>query len=160
MIELGVTLDMLAFLRESRKAKEPDPIGAAFLAEQAGAQAVNVHLRTDRRHVQERDVSLLKETVKTELNLIAAASQDITRIALTVKPDRVTFAPERLEAQGGDLGALGLDVILNSAQLRQLVRMLREGSIRASVFIEPDLDQVKEAHRIDAHGVELRWVGE
>lgn len=148
-----MTLDIAALLRESRKAREPDPVPLAFLAEQAGAEAINVHLRADRKHIQERDVSLLRETVKTELNLVAAASQEITRIALTFKPDRVTFVPERIEAQGG--GDLGLDVILNSSQLRQLVRLLQEGGIRATVFIEPDLDQVKEAHRIDAHGVEL-----
>jgi pyridoxine 5-phosphate synthase len=152
MPALGVTLDSLAFLRESRKTREPDPVGAAFIAERAGAQAINVHLRADRRHIQERDVSLLRETVTTELNLVAAAGQDLTRIALTFKPDRVTFVPERLEGQGGDLG---VDVILNSAQLRQLVRLLRDGAIRATIFIEPELDQVKEAHRIDAHGVEL-----
>lgn len=152
---LGVTLDVLALVRESRKAKEPDPVAAAFLAEQAGAEAINVHLRLDRRHIQERDVSLLKETVKTELNLVAAASQEITRIALTFKPDRVTFVPERVENPGGELRALGLDVILNSTPLRQLVRMLQDGSIGCNVFIEPDLDQVKEAHRIDLRGVEL-----
>ncbi len=151
-MELGVTLNALALLRESRKAREPDPVMAAFLAEHAGADAVNVHLRGDRRHVQERDVNLLRETVKTELNLVAAPSQELTRVALTVKPNRVTFVPDRIEEVGGPLG---VDVILNSSQLRQLVRMLREGSIRCSVFIEPDPDQIREAHRIDAQGVEL-----
>jgi len=154
-IGLGVTLDAIAFVRESRKAREPDPVPFAFLAEQAGARAINVHLRMDRRHVQERDVSLLKETVKTELNLVAAASQEITRIALTFKPHRVTFVPERVENPGGELSSLGLDVILNSTPLRQLVRMLQEGAISCSVFVEPDLDQVKEAHRIDLQGVWL-----
>ncbi len=152
MKELGVTLNAVAFLRESRKAKDPDPVMAAFLAEQAGADAINAHLRGDRRHIQERDVTLLRETVKTELNLLAAPSQELTRVALTVKPDRVTFVPERIEEAGGPLG---VDVILNSSQLRQLTRMLREGSIRCSVFIEPDPDQIREAHRIDADGVEL-----
>jgi pyridoxine 5-phosphate synthase len=152
MMELGVTLNALALLRESRKAREPDPVLAAFLAEQAGADAINVHLRADRRHIQERDVTLLRETVKGELNLVAAPSQELTRIALTVKPDRVTFVPERIEDAGGPLG---VDVILNSSQLRQLVRMLREGSILCSVIIEPDLDQIREAHRIDANGIEL-----
>lgn len=152
MKELGVTLNAVAFLRESRKAKDPDPVMAAFLAEQAGADAINVHLRGDRRHIQERDVTLLRETVKTELNVVAAPSQELTRVALTVKPDRVTFVPERIEEVGGPLG---VDVILNSSQLRQLTRMLREGSIRCSVFIEPDPDQIREAHRIDADGVEL-----
>ena len=151
-MELGVTLNAVALLRESRKAREPDPVMAAFLAEQAGAEAINVHLRGDRRHVQERDVNLLRETVKTELNLVASPSQELTRVALTVKPNRVTFVPDRIEEVGGPLG---VDVILNSSQLRQLVRVLREGSIRCSVFIEPDPDQIREAHRIDAQGVEL-----
>ena len=152
MIELGVTLDPLALLRESHKAQEPDPVMAAFLAEQAGAAAINVHLRSDRRHIQERDVNLLRETVKTELNLIAAPSQELAHFCLTVKPDRVTFVPERLEEMGGNPG---VDVILNSSQLRQLVRMMQEGTIRCSVFVEPDLDQIKETHRVDAQGVEL-----
>lgn len=152
MKELGVTLDSLAWLRESRKAQEPDPIMAAFLAEQAGASAINVHLRNDRRHIQERDVNLLRETVKTELNMVAAPSQELVHAALAAKPDRMTFVPERLEELGG---SAGVDVILNSSQLRQLVRMMQEGSIRCSIFIEPDLDQVKETHRVDAQGVEL-----
>ncbi len=152
MKELGVTLDSLALLRESRKAQEPDPVMAAFLAEQAGASAINVHLRNDRRHIQERDVNLLRETVKTELNMVAAPSQELVHVALAAKPDRMTFVPERMEELGGNAG---VDVILNSSQLRQLIRMMQEGSIRCSVFIEPDLDQVKETHRVDAQGVEL-----
>lgn len=151
-MELGVTLNAIALLRESRKSRDPDPVMAAFLAEHAGADAINVHLRGDRRHIQERDVNLLRETVKTELNLVAAPSQELTRVALTVKPNRVTFVPDRIEEVGGPLG---VDVILNSSQLRQLVRMLQEGSIRCSVFIEPDPDQIREAHRIDAQGVEF-----
>jgi pyridoxine 5-phosphate synthase len=125
---------------------------AAFLAEQAGAAAINVHLRGDRRHIQDRDVTLLRETVKTEFNLVAAPSQELAHVALTAKPDRVTFVPDRLEELGGNQG---VDVILNSSQLRQLNRMMQEGSIRCSIFIEPDLDQIKETHRIDAQGVEL-----
>ncbi|MFQ5790008.1 MAG: pyridoxine 5'-phosphate synthase [Acidobacteriota bacterium] len=152
MKELGVTLDSLALLREPRKAREPDPVLAAFLAEQAGAAAINAQLRMDRRLIQERDVGLLRETVTTELNLIVAPSEDLARTALTVKPDRITFVPERLEELGSPPG---VDVILNSSQLRQLIRMMQESAIRCSIFIEPDLDQVKEAHRIDAHGVEL-----
>ncbi len=152
MKELGVTLDSLALLRESRKARDPDPVMAAFLAEQAGASAINVQLRSDRRHIQERDVNLLRETVNTELNLVAAPSQELVHFALTVKPDRVTFVPERLDDVSG---GHGVDVILNSSQLRQLVRMMREGAIKCSILVDPDLDQIKEAHRIDAQGVEL-----
>lgn len=152
MKELGVTLDSLALLRESRKARDPDPVMAAFLAEQSGASAINVQLRGDRRHIQERDVNLLRETVKTELNLVAAPSQELVHFALTIKPDRVTFVPERLDDVGG---GHGIDVILNSSQLRQLVRMMQEGAIKCSIRLDPDLDQIKEAHRIDVQGVEL-----
>ncbi len=111
MIELGVTLDAIANLRESRNAKNPDPIFAAFLAEQAGASAINVQLRGDRTHIQERDVNHLRETVTVELNLVVTPRQEMARFALTAKPDRVTFIPERLETAGGG----GLDVMLNRA---------------------------------------------
>lgn len=151
MKELGVTVDAVALLRESRGSKDPDPVMAAFLVEQAGASAINVRLRGDRRHIQERDVTLLRETVTTELNLVTAPSQEMARIVLTAKPDRVTFVPERIDAAA----AGSLDVILNSSQLRQFVKMMRESTIAAGVFIEPDLDQVKASHQVDMEGVEL-----
>lgn len=151
MIELGVTLDVVALLRESRKTKAPDPVFAAFLAEQAGAAAIVVQLRADRRHVQERDVQLLRETVGVELNVVAAPTQEMIRFALTVKPDRVTFVPERLETAGGG----GLDVLLNTSQLRERVREMRESSILPSIYIDPSIDQVKAAHQIGALAVEL-----
>ena len=152
MKELGVTLDALAILRESLKSQEPEPVFAALLAEQARASAINVHLRTDRRYIQERDVTLLRQTVKTELNLVIAPSQDLAHVALAIKPNRVTFVPERLEEVRNPHG---LDVILNSSQLRQLVRIMQEGATRCTFFIEPDLDQIKETHRANAQGVEL-----
>lgn len=151
MMELGVTLDAVALLRESRKTKGPDPVFAAFLAEQAGASAINVQLRSDRRHVQERDVRLLRESVGVELNLVVAPNQEMTRFALTAKPDRVTFIPERLETAGGG----GLDVMLNSSQLKERIREMRESSILPSIFIDPSIDQVKAAHQVGALGVEL-----
>lgn len=151
MKEIGVTLDAIAMLRESRGAKDPDPVMAAFIAEQAGAAAINVRLRSDRRHIQERDVKILRETVVSELNLWTAPSQEMAGIVLTVKPDRVTFVPERIDAAA----AGSLDVILNTSQLRQFVKMMKESSIQASVFIEPDLDQVKASHQVDMVSVEL-----
>jgi pyridoxine 5-phosphate synthase len=151
LIELGVTLDSVAVLRESRKTKAPDPVFAAFLAEQAGASAINVQLRSDRRHVQERDVQLLREAVGVELNLVVAPTQEMIRFALTAKPDRVTFIPERLETAGGG----GLDVLLNTSQLRERVREMRESSIFPAIYIDPSIDQVKAAHQIGALGVEL-----
>ena len=151
MIELGVTLDAIANLRESRSAKTPDPIFAAFLAEQAGASAINVQLRGDRAHVQERDVNLLRETVTIELNLVVTPRQEMARFALTAKPDRVTFIPERLETAGGG----GLDVMLNSSQLKERIREMRESSILPAIYLDPSIDQVKAAHQVGALGVEL-----
>lgn len=151
MIELGVTLDSVAVLRESRKTKVPDPVFAAFVAEQVGASAVSVQLRGDRRHTQERDVRLLRESLSIEFNLVMTPSQEMIRFALTAKPDRVTFVPERLESAGGG----GLDVLLNTSQLKERVREMRESSIFPSIFIDPSIDQVKAAHQVGALGVEM-----
>lgn len=151
MIELGVTLDAVAILRESRGAKTPDPVFCGFLSEQAGAAAVNVQLRNDRRHVQERDVHLLRDALGVELNLVVPPSQEMIHVALSAKPDRVTFIPERLETAGGG----GLDVLLNTSQLRERVREMRESTIFPSIFIDPVIEQVKAAHQVGAVGVEI-----
>ena len=151
MIELGVTLDEVAYLRESRKSKTPDPVAAAFAAEHAGASAINVQLRGDRTHIQERDVDLLRETVAVELNLVVTPRQEMARAALTAKPSRVTFIPERLETAGGG----GLDVMLNSSQLKERVREMRESSILPAIYLDPSIDQVKAAHGVGALAVEI-----
>lgn len=151
MIELGVTLDAVAYLRESRKAKRPDPVFAALTAEQAGASAINVQLRGDRAHIQERDVEQLRATVTTELNLVITPRQEMAHVALTAKPDRVTFIPERLESAGGG----GLDVMLNSSQLKERVREMRESTILPAIYVDPSIDQVKAAHQVGALGVEV-----
>lgn len=151
MIELGVTLDSVALLRETRNAKNPDPVFAAFLAEQAGASAVNVQLRGDRAHTQERDVEQLRATVTGELNLVVTPRQEMARLALTAKPERVTFIPERLESAGGG----GLDVMLNSTQLKERVREMRESTILPAIYLDPSIEQVKAAHQVGALGVEL-----
>jgi len=151
MIELGVTLDAIANLRESRKARNPDPVFAAFLAEQAGASAINVQLRGDRAHIQERDVNHLRETVTVELNLVVTPRQEMARFALAAKPERVTFIPERLETAGGG----GLDVMLNSSQLKERIREMRESAILPAIYLDPSIDQVKAAHQVGALGVEL-----
>ncbi len=151
MIELGVTLDAIAYLRESRKSPKPDPVFAAYLAEQAGARAINVQLRSEKPHIQERDLNHLRETVNVELNLVTSTRQEMARYALNAKPGRVTFVPERLEnASGG-----GLDVLLNSAQLKERVRELRESSILPAIHIDPSIDQVKAAHQVGALAVDL-----
>jgi pyridoxine 5-phosphate synthase len=149
---LGVNIDHVATLRQARRVPEPDPVHAAILAELGGADGITVHLRSDRRHIQDRDVELLRQVVKTRLNLELAATQEMLKIALTAKPHQVTLVPERREeitTEGG------LDVVLNSVQLRPAVKMLEEGGIHVSLFVDPDLEQVKEAHRIDAHAIEI-----
>jgi pyridoxine 5-phosphate synthase len=149
---LGVNIDHVATVRQARRVPDPDPVQAAVLAELGGADGITVHLRSDRRHIQDRDVELLRQVVKTRLNLEMAATQEMLKIALTAKPHQVTLVPERREeitTEGG------LDAVLNSVQLKPAVKMLEEGGIHVSLFVDPDLEQVKEAHRIDAHAIEI-----
>jgi pyridoxine 5-phosphate synthase len=149
---LGVNIDHVATVRQARRVPDPDPVQAAILAELGGADGITVHLRSDRRHIQDRDVEILRQVVKTRLNLEMAATQEMLKIALTAKPHQVTVVPERREeitTEGG------LDVVLNSVQLKPAVKMLEEGGIHVSLFVDPDLEQVKEAHRIDAHAIEI-----
>jgi pyridoxine 5-phosphate synthase len=152
MARLGVNIDHVATVRQARRVPEPDPVHAAVLAELGGAHGITVHLRADRRHIQDRDVELLKQVVKTRLNLELAASQEMVRVALTVRPNQVTLVPERREELTTEGG---LDVVLNSVQLKPTVRTLRDGAIRVSLFVDPDLEQVKHAHRVDAEAVEI-----
>jgi len=149
---LGVNIDHVATLRQARRVPDPDPVQAAILAELAGADGITVHLRSDRRHIQDRDVEILRQVVKTRLNLEMAATQEMLKIALTAKPHQVTLVPERREEISTEGG---LDVVLNSVQLKPAVKMLEEGGIHVSLFVDPDLEQVKEAHRIDAHAIEI-----
>jgi pyridoxine 5-phosphate synthase len=152
MARLGVNIDHVATLRQARRAAEPDPVHAAVLAELAGAQGITVHLRSDRRHIQDRDVEILRQVVKTRLNVEMAATQEMVRIALTVKPDQVTLVPERREELTTEGG---LDAVLNSVQLKPIVKTLKEGGITVSLFIDPDLEQVKESHKLDADAIEI-----
>jgi pyridoxine 5-phosphate synthase len=152
MIRLGVNIDHVATVRQARRTTEPDPIQAAVLAELGGAAGITVHLRGDRRHIQDRDIELLRQVVKTRLNIEMAATQEMVRIALTVKPDQVTLVPERREeitTEGG------LDVVLNSVQLKPTVKILQDGGMAVSMFVDPDLEQVKESHKIDARAIEI-----
>jgi pyridoxine 5-phosphate synthase len=152
MPRLGVNIDHVATVRQARRAPEPDPVHAAVLAELGGADGITVHLRSDRRHIQDRDVEILRQVVKTRLNLEMASTQEMLKIALTVKPDQVTLVPERREELTTEGG---LDVVLNSVQLKPSIKMLEEGGIHVSLFVDPDLEQVKESHRIDAKAVEI-----
>ncbi len=152
MLRLGVNIDHVATVRQARRAKEPDPVHAAILAELGGADGITVHLRGDRRQVQDRDVQVLRQTVRTRLNLEMATTQEMTHLALTVKPDQATLVPERREELTTEGG---LDVVLNAVQIRPVVKTLQEAGIEASLFVDPELEQVKEAHKLDARAIEI-----
>lgn len=151
-LRLGVNVDHVATLRQARRAPYPDPVLAASLAEIAGADQITVHLREDRRHIQDRDLHLLRQTVRTRLNLEMAANAEMVQVAFVAKPDTVTLVPERrqeITTEGG------LDVVNGRESLKKVVKSLRDGEIEVSLFIDPDLDQVRQAHRVDAQVVEL-----
>jgi pyridoxine 5-phosphate synthase len=149
---LGVNIDHVATVRQARRATEPDPVHAAVLAELGGAGGITVHLRQDRRHIQDRDLEVLRQVVRTRLNLEMAATQEMMRVALTVKPEQATLVPERREELTTEGG---LDAVLNSVQLKPIVRELAAGGVEVSLFVDPDLEQVKEAHKLDAQAVEI-----
>ncbi|MBA5869092.1 MAG: pyridoxine 5'-phosphate synthase [Nitrospira sp. CR2.1] len=152
MARLGVNIDHVATLRQARGGTDPDPLTAALLVELAGADGLVVHLREDRRHIQDRDLTLLREIVRTKLDLEMAADDDMAKIALSVKPDLVTLVPERrqeLTTEGG------LDLVNHRERIQKIVDLLRDGGIPTSLFVEPTLDQIKAAHKIGAAYVEL-----
>ncbi|MBI3603514.1 MAG: pyridoxine 5'-phosphate synthase [Nitrospirae bacterium] len=152
MARLGVNIDHVATLRQARGGSEPDPLAAAVLVELAGADGLVVHLREDRRHIQDRDLSLLKEIIQTKLDLEMAAEESMAKIALSIKPHMVTLVPERrqeLTTEGG------LDVAGQKDRIKAIVDLLHDGGIPVSLFIEPDLNQIKAAHKVAADYVEL-----
>jgi pyridoxine 5-phosphate synthase len=152
MSRLGVNIDHVATIRQARGSVEPDPVAAAVLAELAGADGITIHLREDRRHIQDRDLTLLRQTVKTKLNLEMAATMEMVGIALSVRPDCCTLVPEKrqeLTTEGG------LDVRLNLEHVSDAVRQLQDGGIIVSLFIDPDHDQIKAAAKCDADYIEI-----
>ncbi len=152
MPRLGVNVDHIATIRQARGGNEPDPVAAAVLVELAGADGIVVHLREDRRHIQDRDLRLLRETIHTKLDLEMAADESMAKIALSVKPDMVTLVPERrqeLTTEGG------LDVAGHRERIDQVIKMLHEGGIPVSLFVEPDLAQIRASHKVSADFVEL-----
>jgi pyridoxine 5-phosphate synthase len=152
MARLGVNIDHVATIRRARGGAEPDPVAAAVIAELAGADGIIVHLREDRRHIQDRDLKLLRQTVSTKLNLEMAATDEMIAIALSVKPDMCTLVPEKrqeLTTEGG------LDVRLNLSSVEKTVEKLQDGGISVSLFIDPDPDQIKAANKVGADCVEI-----
>jgi pyridoxine 5-phosphate synthase len=151
-IRLGVNVDHVATLRQARRAAYPDPVTAAALSELGGAQQITIHLREDRRHIQDRDVRVLRDTVQTLLNLEMAATSEMVKVAYEHKPNMVTLVPERREeitTEGG------LDANSQRESLRKIVKNLKDGDLPVSLFIDPDLEQVRASHKLDANQVEL-----
>lgn len=152
MARVAINVDHVATVRQARLASEPDPVSAAALAELAGAQGIVVHLREDRRHIQDRDVEILRRTVKTKLNLEMAATEEMVKIALRIRPEVVTLVPEKrqeLTTEGG------LDVALHEQPLRDVIKKLHDGNMAVSLFINADSSLIKIAHRLEADYVEL-----
>lgn len=149
---LAVNVDHVATLREARRINIPDPVTAAAMVELAGADGVVVHLREDRRHIQDRDVRLIRETITTKLILEMAASSEMIAIALEIKPNLVTLVPEKREELTTEGG---LDLHVHKNVVSDAVQTLHKGGIPVSIFVDPDLDQIKLAHRIVADCVEI-----
>ena len=152
MARVAINVDHVATVRQARQVNEPDPVTAAALAELAGAQGIVVHLREDRRHIQDRDVEVLRRTVKTKLNLEMAATEEMVKIALRIKPDVVTLVPEKrqeLTTEGG------LDVALFEESLKDVIKTLHDGDVAVSLFINADPNQIKTAHRLESDYVEI-----
>ncbi len=152
MARLGVNVDHVATIRQARGGNEPDPVAAAAVAELAGADGITVHLREDRRHIQDRDVMILRRTVQTHLNLEMAATDEMVSFALTIVPDCVTLVPEKrqeLTTEGG------LDVMQHKQTLAGQIDLLHQAGILVSLFVDPDLEQLKAATRIKADCVEI-----
>lgn len=152
MFRLGVNVDHVATVRQQRRVEFPDPVLAAMLAEQAGAHSIVCHLREDRRHIQERDLRLLKQTVRTHLNLEMAANEDVIKIALDVKPDSVTLVPERREELTTEGG---LDVLGNRQKFVELVKLFHDNGIAVSMFVEPVREQIEASKEVRADAIEI-----
>jgi len=152
MAGLSVNVDHIATLREARKVSYPDPVAAAVLAELAGADGIVVHLRQDRRHIQDRDVRILRKVVQTKLILEMASTSEMLGIALDIKPDLVTLVPEKKEELTTEGG---LDLLVQKNSVAEIVGTLQDNGIPVSIFIDPAPEQIKLAHKINASTVEI-----
>ncbi|MGH9339918.1 MAG: pyridoxine 5'-phosphate synthase [Acidobacteriota bacterium] len=155
MTKLGVNIDHIATIREARRTFEPDPIAAAVLAELAGAHGITVHLRSDRRHIKDSDVRRLRETVTTRLNVEMAATDEMVGMALDLRPDTVTLVPEReneITTEGG------LNIIKQEKEIARAIERLEKAGLEVSLFIDPDLEQIKRGLAIGARTIEINTV--
>jgi pyridoxine 5-phosphate synthase len=152
VIELGVNIDHVATLRQARGTTYPDPVRAALLAEECGADAITLHLREDRRHIQDRDVEILRGRLRTRMNLEAAVTDEMIALALRIRPQDVCLVPEKrqeLTTEGG------LDVIGGFERVREACRVLGQAGIRVSLFIDPETAQIEAAQRAGAPVIEI-----
>lgn len=152
MAKLGVNIDHVATIRQARKTYEPDPVWAAALSELGGADGITLHLREDRRHIQDRDLRLLRETVTVKLNLELAAEDEVVQIACQTRPDQATLVPERREEVTTEGG---LDVVGQKQRMASAIARLRDAGIVVSLFLDPDLAQIEAAAELGADAVEL-----
>lgn len=152
MLRLGVNIDHVATVREARKTVEPDPVAAAVAVEMAGADQVTIHLREDRRHIQNRDARLIREVTRTAMNLEMAGTVEMQEIALALHPDAVTLVPEKREEVTTEGG---LDLTSAGANLGDMVDTIKKAGIKACAFVDPDLDQVKAAAHLQFDAVEI-----
>lgn len=152
MVELGVNIDHVATVRQARRTVEPDPVAATVLAELGGADSITVHLREDRRHIQDRDIRVLAETIRARFNFELCCSPEIVQIACGVRPDQATLVPEKrqeITTEGG------LDLRSSGKELRNAIAALSEQGIQVSLFIDPDQEQVRLAKELGVQAVEL-----
>ncbi|MFP4477250.1 MAG: pyridoxine 5'-phosphate synthase [Desulfatibacillaceae bacterium] len=156
MAGLAVNVDHVATIREARGVAYPDPVAAAVMVEMAGADGVVVHLRGDRRHIQPRDVRLIRQIVQTRLVLEMAPTQEMVGIALEVVPDQVTLVPERPD-EITTMG--GMDVAMHREQIEAAMASLHDARIPVSIFVDPEADQVKNAHKVNAQIIEVHTGG-
>ncbi len=152
MVRLGVNIDHVATVRQARGVMYPDPVTAAGIVELAGADGIVCHLREDRRHIQDRDLRLLREVIQTRLNLEMAATEEMIRIALATKPDIVTLVPEKREELTTEGG---LDVIKSFQSLKKAIQRLQKGGIPVSLFVDPRRDQIKASEGVGANVIEI-----
>ncbi len=151
-IRLGVNIDHVATVRNARRTFEPDPVHAAVIADLAGADQITLHVREDRRHVNERDLKMIKEVIHSRVNLEMAVTEEMVRIAKEVKPHQVTLVPEKrqeITTEGG------LDVVNQKERVEQAVKELKEAGITVNIFIDPEPQQIRAAKEVGADAVEL-----
>ena len=152
MIRLGVNVDHVATVRQARRAQVPDPVEAALLAEKTGADGITVHLREDRRHIQERDVELMRQRLRTKLNLEMAVTPAMVAFAERLRPDDACFVPEKREELTTEGG---LDVAANKQKILEAVGRLEQGGIHVSLFIDPEKSQIEASQSVGAHAIEI-----